>query len=357
MTSLSLRQTKVDIVAIYLTIYTFLALMALSNRQAFAYGPYVLVGAFLFLFMGFRFETGCDWDGYLHRWNFLNQQSLTWSVVFGGELGFSLFQSLIKGVGFDFVYFNAAISLVLVFCYMRFARAHHFHWLILALFFPVVMVQLGMSGVRQALAGGFLLLSFNAYLEGKKSWVAIWVLTATQFHASAVSFLPMCLLAGERITGTRLTLAAVVLVPFSALLVGEKVDQYQTRYGAGDVTSNGALIRYALSFWIVPLFYFYRRELERVFPKQFPLLSFSALVILALSPLVILSSIALHRFNYYVVPLSVLLCVYVGSVAFKRPIVGHSLTLVLYGVYMGTWFLSSRHATECYVPYENVLLM
>ena len=167
----------------------------------------------------------------------------------------------------------------------------------------------------------------------------------------------MCLLAGERITGTRLTLAAVVLVPFSALLVGERVDQYQARYTTGEVTSSGALIRYALSLWIVPVFYVYRKKIEGLFPKQFPLLSLSALVILSLSPLAILSSIALHRLNYYVVPLSVLLCVYAGSVAFKRPIIGHSAALVSYGVYMGVWFLSSRHAGVCYVPYENVLLM
>lgn len=357
MTSLYRRQTKLNAVVIYLTIYTFLALMAISNRRAFANGPVVLVGAFLFLFMGFRFETGCDWGGYLHRWNYVDQETITWSEVFGGELGYSLFQNFIKGVGFDFVSFNAAISLVLVFCYIRFARAHHFHWLILALLFPVVMVQLGMSGVRQALAGGILMLSFNAYLEGKKSWVAIWVLIATQFHASAVTFLPMCLLAGERITGFRLTLAVFIFIPLSALLVGERVDQYQARYGSGDVTSGGALIRYALSLWIVPIFYVYRREIERLFPKQFPLLSFSALAILSLSPLVFLSSIALHRLNYYAIPLSVLLCVYAGSVAFKRPIIGHSAALVTYGVYMGLWFLSSRHAGVCYVPYENVLLM
>ena len=157
--------------------------MAVTNRRAFANGPVVLVGVFLFLFMGFRFETGCDWGGYLHRWNYFEQETITWSGFFGGELGFSLFQSSIKGLGLDYFSFNAAISLALVFFYISFARAHHFHWLILALFFPVIMVQLGMSGVRQALAGGILLLSFNAYLEGKKSWVAIWVLIATQFHA------------------------------------------------------------------------------------------------------------------------------------------------------------------------------
>ena len=357
MTSLSRRQTKLNSVAIYLTIYTFLALTAMSNRRAFAYGPVILAGAFLFLFMGFRFETGCDWSGYLHRWNSVDQETRPWSEVFGGELGFSLFQNSMKGLGLDYVSFNAAISLVLVFCYIRFARAHYFHWLILALLFPIVMVQLGMSGVRQALAGGFLLLSFNAFLEGKKSWAAIWVLIATQFHASAVSFLPIAFFAGERITGSRLTLTILGLVPLSALLMGERADQYQARYGAGEVISGGALVRYAISLWIVPVFYVYRQKILVTFPKEFPLLSFSALIIVALSPLVFVSSIALHRLNYYVVPLSVLLCVYVGSVAFKRPIIGHSIALAIYGGYMVFWFLFSRHASFCYVPYENVLLM
>lgn len=331
--------------------------MAVSNRLGGKDVYSLFCGVLLILFMGFRYETGCDWYGYLHRWNNFDPNNATLSMALGGELGFALLVNSLKLFGLNYFSLNVVSSIILVFCYFRYARFYDYFWVTIALFFPIIMVQLGMSGIRQALAGGFLLLSFNAYLDGKKIWVAIWVFIASQFHVSAISFLPLCLLAGERISSVRLTLAAVIFVPLSALLLGERVDQYQARYGSGEVTSGGALVRYALSLWVVPIFYVYRRKIRDKFPREFPLLSLAALVISSLLPLVALSSIALHRLNYYVVPLSILLCVYVGSAAFKRPIIGHSFALALYSGYMVSWFLTSRHAGVCYMPYENVLFL
>lgn len=341
----------------YFMIYAFGAMIAISTRRPYADWHLVLAGTLLVFFMGFRFETGCDWYGYLHRWNNFYQVLANWSGGFGGELGFAILMGSLKSMGLPYVSLNVATSLLLVFCYFRFARLHDYRWTIITLLFPIIMVQLGMSGIRQALAGGFLLLSFNAYMHGSKMWVAIWIVIASQFHISAISLLSISFIAGERISSTRLVLAASIFLPLSGLLLGERVDQYQDRYGSNEVTSDGAIFRYALSFLPVPFFYLYRVKLQRFFPRQYQLCLLSALILTALFPLVFLSSIALHRLNYYVVPLSILLCVYVGAVAFKRPIIGHSIALAVYGGYLVSWFLMSGHANVCYVPYENILLI
>lgn len=342
---------------VYLGIYSGLALAAVGNYSRRNTLFFALTGLFLVWFMGFRYETGCDYFGYLNRWVYFSPPDSLARLLQGEEAGFAFLMGSIKALGLEYTWLNVAASAILVVCYIRFVRAHLFAPLILALLFPVIIVQLGMSGIRQALAGGFLMLAFNAFTRQEKLWTAIGILVGMQFHASVVMFLPIALLAGRRIDTLRVGASLLILGPIAGLLLGDRLDTYDERYGSGDVESGGALLRYALVFLPVPFFILYRNKVRKFFPNFYPLLKLSALIIFSLAPLVVLSSIALHRLNYYVFPLSILLCVYVGSVIAKRPSHGHWLAVMAYGSYSFLWFLSSRHAQSCYIPYENTWLM
>ncbi|MFZ5965228.1 EpsG family protein [Thalassococcus sp. BH17M4-6] len=338
---------------VYIGIYTGLALSAIGNYDRKHTVFFLFSGLFLVWFMGFRYATGCDYYGYLHRWeNFYPPDELM-QLFQGEEAGFSFLMGSIKAYGFEYTWLNVAASIILVFCYIRFAKAHPFAPLILALLFPVIIIQLGMSGIRQAMAGGFLMLAFNAFARRKKLWTAAWILVGMQFHASVIMFLPIALLAGREVNTWRLAASLVVLGPIVGLLLADRFDTYENRYIDGSVTSGGAIIRYTLILLPVPFLIFNRVKVQERFPDVYPLLKLGALIILALAPLVVLSSIALHRLNYYVMPLSILLCVYVGAVLFKKPSQGHWLAVLAYGSYSFLWFLSSRHATYCYIPYDN----
>jgi hypothetical protein len=307
--------------------------------------------------MGFRYETGCDYYGYLHRWIHFSPPASFSDLLQGDEAGFALLMGTIKASGLDYTWLNVAASAILVFCYIRFASAHPYAPLILALLFPVIIVQLGMSGIRQALAGGFLMLAFNAFSRKSKLWTAAWILLGMQFHTSVVMFLPMSFLAGREVNILRLGASVLVLGPIAALLLADRFDTYESRYFAGEVTSNGAIIRYILILLPLPIFLIYREKIRDIYPDIFPLLKFGAVIILSLAPLVLLSSIALHRLNYYVFPLSILLFAYAGSIMYKNPVKGQRLALLAYGTYSLLWFISSRHAQYCYVPYENTWFM
>ena len=342
---------------VYLGIYSGLALAAVGNQSRRNTLFFALTGVFLVWFMGFRYYTGCDYTGYLNRWiNFTPPDSLK-QFLDGQEPGFSFLMGSIKALGLQYTWLNVIVSAILVVCYIRFAREHLFAPVILALLFPVIIVQLGMSGIRQALAGGFLMLAFNALARKQKLWTAIWILVGMQFHASVVMFLPIALLAGRRIDTLRVGTSLLILGPIAGLLLADRFDTYEQRYGSGDVESLGAIIRYALVFLPVPFFVFYQNKVRKIFPNVYPLLKLSALSIVSLMPLIFLSSIALHRLNYYILPLSILLCVYVGSVVTKTPSSGHWLAVIGYGSYSFLWFLSSRHAQLCYLPYENTWLL
>lgn len=342
---------------VYFGIYSGLALAAVGNYSRRNALFFAVAGVFLVWFMGFRYETGCDYFGYLHRWVNLSIPDNLALLLQGEEPGFAFLMGSIKSSGLEYTWLNVAASAILVVCYIRFAKAHLFAPLILALLFPVIIVQLGMSGIRQALAGGFLMLAFNAFVRQEKLWTAIWIMVGMQFHASVVMFLPISLLAGRRIDTLRVGVSLLLLAPIVGLLLGTRVDTYEERYGSGDVESGGAVIRYVLVLLPVTFLLLYRKKVRTAFPNVYPLLKLSALIIISLAPLIILSSIALHRLNFYVFPLSILLCVYVGAVVAKRPSHGHWLAVIGYGSYSIFWFLSSRHAQSCYIPYENTWFM
>lgn len=342
---------------VYLGIYSGLALASVGNYSQRNTLFFALSGGLLVWFMGFRYETGCDYYGYLQRWvNFSAPGSLA-LLLQSEEAGFSFLMGSIKASGLEYTWLNVAASAILVFCYIRFARAHLFAPLILALLFPVIIVQLGMSGIRQALASGFLMLSFNAFAQKEKLWTAIWILIGMQFHVSVVMFLPIALLAGREVNTLRLATSLVILGPAASLLLAGRLDTYESRYFEGTVTSGGAVLRYALIFLPVPLFVLYRQKIKKTFPDVYPLLKFGTLSILALAPLVVLSSIALHRLNYYVMPLSILIFVYTGAVLSRKPLHGHWLAILTYGGYSMGWFLFSHHAKTCYIPYRNTWLV
>ena len=336
---------------VYLGVYSGLALAGIGKQHRHKTLFFALTGVFLIWFMGFRYETGCDYYGYLNRWvNFTPPDSLA-RLLQGEEAGFALLMGSIKASGLDYTWLNVAASAILVFCYIQFAQAHRFSLLIIALLFPVIIVQLGMSGIRQALAGGFLLLAFNAFLKQSRLWTAIWILLGMQFHASVVIFLPIAMLAGRKVNTITLAASLALIGPIAGFLLADRFETYENRYIEAVVTSGGAVIRYALIIMPVPFFILKRREIKKVFPDIYPLLKLSTLMILSLAPLVVLSSIALHRLNFYVMPLSILLFVYVGSVMRNRH--GHWLAILAYGGYSTAWFISSRHADFCYIPYQN----
>ena len=341
---------------VYLGTYTGLALSALGLPRQAAIFFFLISSVFLVWFMGFRYETGCDYHAYLLRWITFSPPTSLSQVFQGEEAGFALLVWSVKAIGLDYTWLNVAASIILVFCYVKFASAHRFAPLVLALLFPVIIVQLGMSGIRQALAGGFLMLAFNAFIRRQKLWTAIWVLIGMQFHASVVMFLPLALLAGRDVSMERLAVSLAVLGPVASLLLANRFDTNHERYIEqvhGAIISGGAVIRYALVALPVPFFFLYQKKLKAFFPEVYPLLKLMSLLIISLSPLVFISSIALHRINFYIMPGSILLCVYVGALISEKYIKGHWITVIAYGSYSFFWFLLSRHAELCYVPYEN----
>lgn len=343
----------------YLGIYAVFSVMGFLIPDRKSFPAFTAIGGFLIWFMGYRYYVGCDYTGYLHRWLITPFEANLRTLMAAPEPAFDGIMILMKSAGFSYNDVLAVYSTIMVVCYVLFARAHRCSLTIIALLFPIIIVQLGMSGLRQAIAGGFLMLASIEFMEKRRIRTAFWVLIGAHFHASVIVFLPMAVLAGQTIYTWRLAAAVGTVFPVVTFFLFDRAAIYNLRYGAGEVVSGGAVIRYALIMIPVVIMPFYRHQLRLQFPKVYPLLKLFVLISFSLAPLTIFSSIALHRVNYYIMPFSIIMFTYLIPVMFsqKDRLTARLIPVAAYGLYSVMWFLMSRHANSCYVPYNNVTFL
>lgn len=346
---------------IYLGIFAVLSLLGLSVPDRKATPFLILSGVFLLWFMGGRYYVGCDFASYLARFeNTLTELSYKQTVL-APEAGFQFLIASVKALGLPYVWLNVCASLILLICMLFFCRAHRSPLMVLALLFPIVIVQLGMSGLRQALAVGFLMAASVPFMQGNRVWTGVLILVGAQFHASVIIFLPMAFLAGRPISAPRILAALMVLSPVAAYLLADRLEVYSERYideVSGAISSGGGRIRFVLM--LIPALFFMRfhARVRAKFPHVYGLLKLFVLITLSLIPVAVLSSIALHRLNYFVMPFSILTYVYLSFAIFpaSERTIGRLLPVLIFGSYSIAWFLTSRHADICYLPYQNYSL-
>lgn len=343
----------------YFAIYGVLALLGLKRPEGRTVNLVLLSSASIFLvwFAGLRFFVGCDYHSYVLRYS--EAKYLDWSYILSHEeWGFGGMTALFAKAGAPFEAFQASVSAIIIFLYARFAWRHHYALYLLALFFPILVLQLGMSGIRQAMAVGFIMLAYNAFIDKKRLMIGIWVIVAFLFHNSAIILLPMAFIAGRQISIPRLVGGFILLAPLAAYLLGDRIDVYSARYVEqlyGTQDSGGAWFRFALSALPVVFFLQYRVRIKAKFPEVYQLLLFGALFIAAISLSGLISTVAVHRLTYFSLPLSILMTLYISLTAAKNPTNGFVAWLAVYGAYLVVWFTVSRHASVCFMPYQNVM--
>ncbi len=347
---------------LYLGIYFLLAVVAYlfrSKRQSWALA--VMTGVFLALFMGGRYRVGCDYLAYRARFEELYPASVGWlDGLRMGEGGFHLINIMARDFGWGFNGVLMMCAVIYAYCLVRFSRLAPRPLAIIATAFPILVLQLGMSGLRQAMATAFLMLAYVAFTE-RRQWVtALWVVVAYLFHESAIALLPMAMLARRRFSTKYLIASVILLAPVAGWFLGDRLEVYNARYVDevyGESSSGGAWFRYAAAVLPFVLLWWKRRRVEAAFPDLYPLLWLFMLITFALALAGVVSSVALHRLTFYILPVSLLafLCVVESAFASNSRKLSWTLPFLMYGTYIVSWFVLSRHGTVCYIPYETWL--
>ncbi len=347
--------------SLYVAIFLSLAMLGLSNLSS-QKNTVLFIALYIFfvLFVGARFDTGCDFTAYYLRFKYLLYNDIS-SLADVTEPGYFLISYVTKKAGLDFVWLNVLGAAIFFYYLIKFARNHPRPLLLIALVFPILIVQLSMSGLRQALAVAFLMGALDAFLHARRLQVIVYILIGSTFHQSLVILLPLALMVGRTYSFARVLGAIVILMPVAAYMLSGRAEVYQDRYIEqiyGSMDSGGAIFRLGLLVITALLFEIYTRRMARAYPNEYNLMRLFALVSFALIPVMFINTVALHRLIFYVVPMhAYILAALPGAMFSNRQSVkiAELGALALYAAYIVVWFSASRHANMCYVPYQSYL--
>lgn len=265
--------------------------------------PIIVSAVILTLFIGLRYDVGADWDGYLLIFNATEHWSLNRILKALGDPGFYGGMWLVHKLGYEIWALNLLFSTVFVIGLVAFSKRTSNPWLSIAISIPYLVIVVAMSGVRQATAIGFYFLALNAFSDRRLTAAALWLLIASQFHASAIVMLGVAALS---FTQNRFKSALIILI---TMIVGyfalqSSFEVYVDRYSKKDLQSAGTIYRLIMNFIPAVIYLKYQKSFkleihEATFWRNLSWLSVLSFPLLFVVP----SSTALDRFSLYLIPL------------------------------------------------------
>jgi len=333
----------------------FLLRYALASAQGARRQIYYVVLWALFLFSAFRFQVGCDWSGYYYQ--YLGAANIEWSLIFNRRdpIWWATLVG-IREVSLPYPVANIISSAVFFTGVHVLARRQPDPLGFLVLLFPILIINMPMSGIRQGAAIGLLCIAFAAFIDRRPIWYAFWVVVATGFHASALIFLLLLPLATGRYTKSRLILAAFLAIPGAFFLAsGESAEVASIRYIGTGVEAFGAVFRVGiLGLSALYFFLFVRKKWMRIFPQDYSIVSIGAIGMALAFLLIPVSTVIADRFGYYLIPIQAMIFARLPYLPFKSNHALHSaLPYLLLLLVFGVWTQFSGHFQKCYIPYNS----
>lgn len=343
----------------YLATFLLLILLrgALSASPALARQLFPFVTFALFLYSAFRFEVGCDWTGYLNQWQV--QQSAGFASLF--DRPEVLWWAIIAGVqasGLSYPWLNVASSAIFFVGVWALAKKQKDPFGFIVLLFPILILNMPMSGIRQGAAIGIMCFAYLAFSQKKTARYVILTLLASSIHSSAIVMLLFAPLAGGDFSRQRLMLSAVlVLIGGYYLSNSAAADLASTRYIAGNIEAGGAIFRVGALF-LTGLFFLtvLRPHWKHEIAGDYRIVFIGSFVMCGLMLLIPISSVIPDRFGFYFIPIQ---CMILSGIPFVKGLRGRMVFAVApylaLMVVLAFWASQSSLFEQCYVPYQTWL--
>ena len=336
---------------VYYTIYGMLLLFAKAARRG---APYFTSLLGLIAFAGFRYDVGCDFSGYLYNWNMMAGQTLKSATLLTEPAHWAMIV-LLRQAGLDYTYLLVSAAIIFFVGFHALAKRQPNPMAMLALAFPILIIGMPMSGIRQAEAIGIMCLAYNAFVDKRIVRFVLLVGLATLFHQSAMVFVALAPLIPIQLNKRNVALAVLLALPGLYLMSHSAASQEATsRYIDTGTDAAGAAFRLLLLV-LSGLLYLWklRPKWQREFPEDCKLVTIGAWLMVALFGLFFVSSVIGDRFGYYLIPLQLMIFVrlpYIQGLKNRKtwtllPYAGMTLVFLV-------WTQLSWHFQQCYIPYQ-----
>lgn len=316
--------------------------------------PIVLLG--IFAFSTFRFEVGCDWSGYLNQFRIQEFSTLSEAL----ERGEPLWWATIHGIhqlALSYPWVNVASSAIFFLGIHVLARRQQDPLSFIIFLFPILIINLPMSGIRQGVAVGIMCFAFVAFIDKRILWFVIWTLLASMFHSSAIIFMLLAPLTMGEVTRKRIFLAALLAIPgLFFILTGDVGQQAISRYVGAGVDAAGALFRGGLLV-ITGIAYLliFKKAWDKDYKSDSSLMMIGSLLMVSLVAILPISSVIADRVAYYLIPIQAMIFARIPFLAVRNSKLYAVLPYIALLLVFVVWTYFSRHFQQCYVPYDTWL--
>ena len=297
----------------------------------------------IFFLIVFKGDIGCDYYGYSHRLSNFEENFDIYQLR--GEISWYFLEWITVRYKLGYVFISIVsgfIACFFIFKTKQIVNHNRFFFLI----FPIFILGLGLSGFRQFIAASIILYVFSKIIfKDYKNLLVIIVLLffAGTFHISAMIFL--IFVPALIKLNTSQTVALIILGGsfIFADITSSVFEVYSERYIENTRNSIGAIFRGFTSLFILISTYLLNKKYRNI-------CSYLIIFILILA---MYNSVALHRLNYYIFPIAVLL--FLQSSKKRRNYNLYLMrTQILLFAYLISWFSFSDHVF-CIIPYKSII--
>lgn len=307
----------------------------------------------LFLFSAFRYQVGCDWWGYLvnyriqipsYEFAFTLSEPGHWSII-----------RFLQHTGLPYEYLNIITSAIFFIGFHALARRQPNPLAMLALAFPILVINMPMSGIRQGAAIGCMCLAYVAFMDRRVIRYVFWILVGSLFHSSALAFLVFAPFVLGAWTRRNIIFASLLALPgVYGLSQTEAAELAQRRYIETGIDAAGAVFRLGILSLSGLFFVLYiRKAWQREFPQDYKIAIIGAWLMVGFFGLFFVSTVIGDRFGYYLIPIQLMIFArvpYLQTLKNRQlwtlaPIAGLTLVFLV-------WTQLSSLFGQCYVPYQ-----
>ena len=339
---------------ITLLIFT-LSLQLQSNTNKFYNKTYYLIFLGLFLFSAFRYEVGCDWYSYKNMFEVADEKNIT-SLLFIRDPLFWILQKSINYMNLPYPVINIISNALFFIGIHILAQRQPGPVAFLALIFPILIINMPMSAIRQAAAIGMVCIAIVAVIDKRPFNFLLWVLVASGLHTSAIVFLVLLPFTLGRYNNLNLMISGVIAIAvlYFLSMSGTGV-RAASVYIEGDREAYGALYRNGMLALSGLYFFLYiKRKWKTTFPKDYGIVSLGALGMILLMFLVPLSTIISDRYGYYLIPFQAIIFARLPFLPFRFNHFLHcALPYICLLLVFIIWTQNSWHFSKCYLPYDS----
>lgn len=317
--------------------------------------PWIYIGFFFILIIGFRFDVGGDWSNYLRNYNDMQGLNL-FEMLRHGDPGHQFLTWVSQQWDLGVYGINMFYGTIFMIGLIKFSRLQTYPWISMAVAVPYMVIVVAMGYSRQAIAIGLFMFAISYLQKGNFKTYVVLIITAALFHKTALLLLPF----GVFLSGSRgIILRVLMIIPIAYgvwdMLLSEQQEHLWRSYVEEQMESTGAKIRVVMNLFPSLLLLMFRKEWKRSF-NDYTFWYWIALGSIISVGLVGFASTAVDRIALYFIPIQLIVYARLPYLVRKQisPMITKFMIILAYTAVLFIWLHFAAHA-YAWVPYDNII--